>query len=147
MIANKLGRKEERSCMEERTFPAKAEAFTDVIQFLESALEISDCPMKLTVPLTVAVEEMFINIAHYAYPGSDGDMKLLIDAKPGEIFIRFTDSGIPFDPTAKPDPDVTLSVEERKIGGLGIYMAKRAVDSMKYEYKNGQNILSLVKKY
>ena len=104
--------------------------------------------MKVQMQLDVAVEELYVNIAHYAYAPGTGEATVSIDITqdPLNVTITFKDSGIPFDPTAKADPDVTLSAQERQIGGLGIYMAKKGTDEMKYEYKDGQNILSISKK-
>jgi anti-sigma regulatory factor (Ser/Thr protein kinase) len=95
----------------------------------------------------VAVEEVFVNIAHYAYTNGIG--KVLVSAgllkDQSSVRIIFTDSGIPYDPTKKEDPDVTLSAEEREIGGLGIYMTRKLMDDIAYERKNGRNILTLRK--
>ena len=104
--------------------------------------------VKVQMQLDVAVEELYVNIAHYAYAPGTGEATVSIDITqdPLNVTITFKDSGIPFDPTAKADPDVTLSAQERQIGGLGIYMAKKGTDVMKYEYKDGQNILSISKK-
>jgi len=96
----------------------------------------------------LSIEEIFVNIYSYAYPDSEGYVSIEIDyiSKNNNITIVFEDEGIPFDPTKKDDPDVTLSIEKRKIGGLGIYMAKKLTDSMIYEYKDNKNRLKLGKK-
>ena len=97
--------------------------------------------------LCVAIEEVFVNIAHYAYPESDGEMTLHLsfDKQSGKVTFRFADKGIPFDPLKKPDPDITLSANEREIGGLGIFIAKKTMDTMSYTYENGENILTMTK--
>ncbi|MGN1339502.1 MAG: ATP-binding protein [Oscillospiraceae bacterium] len=131
--------------MPERTFPAHDSALQDVLAFTEEQLEAAGCPMKKVMQITVAIEEMFVNIAHYAYPGGNGTVRYSIEHDDHCIIFRLADSGIPFDPLAKPDPDVTLSAEERKIGGLGIYMMKQTMDDVTYEYTNGENILTMKK--
>ena len=134
--------------MKELKLTATVESLDEVLAFIDSELESVDCPMKVQMQLDVAVEELYVNIAHYAYAPGTGEATVSIDITqdPLNVTITFKDSGIPFDPTAKADPDVTLSGQERQIGGLGIYMAKKGTDEMKYEYKDGQNILSISKK-
>ena len=131
-----------------KTFPAKTEFLDDVLGFVDQALDSFECPMKIQTAICVAIEEVFANIAHYAYPEGDGDMTLHIDFDEvgGAITFRMTDKGVPFDPLAKPDPDITLSAEEREIGGLGIFIAKKTMDSISYAYENGENILTMIKK-
>ncbi len=134
--------------MAEITVQAQIEHLDQVIAFVDTQLEQMDCPMKVQMQIDVAVEEIFVNIANYAYTPGIGDATISIQAAEGDqgVVIVFRDSGIPFDPTAKPDPDVSLSAEERKIGGLGIYMVKKTMDTMKYRYEDGKNILTLTKK-
>lgn len=134
--------------MKELKLTATVESLDEVLAFIDSELESVDCPMKIQMQLDVAVEELYVNIAHYAYAPGTGEATVSIDITqdPLNVTITFKDCGIPFDPTAKADPDVTLSAQERQIGGLGIYMAKKGTDEMKYEYKDGQNILSISKK-
>ncbi len=134
--------------MKELKLTATVESLDEVLAFIDAELESVDCPMKIQMQLDVAVEELYVNIAHYAYAPGTGEATVSIDITqdPLNVTITFKDSGIPFDPTAKADPDVTLSAQERQIGGLGIYMAKKGTDEMKYEYKDGQNILSISKK-
>jgi anti-sigma regulatory factor (Ser/Thr protein kinase) len=134
--------------MKELKLTATVESLDEVLAFIDTELESVDCPMKVQMQLDVAVEELYVNIAHYAYAPGTGEATVSIDITqdPLNVTITFKDSGIPFDPTAKADPDVTLSAQERQIGGLGIYMAKKGTDEMKYEYKDGQNILSISKK-
>ena len=99
------------------------------------------------MPITVALEEVFVNVAHYAYPNGSGDVSFArdFDSVRRRMTVQMTDSGIPFDPLAKPDPDITLSAEERQIGGLGIFMMKMTMDDVSYVYKDGQNILTMKK--
>lgn len=134
--------------MTNKVFSAKTESLPDVLGFVEEVLESYECPMKVQMALCVAIEEVFVNIAHYAYGAGDGDMMLGIgfDKDSHTITFRMTDKGVPFDPLKKPDPDITLSAEEREIGGLGIFITKKTMDSLTYSYENGENILTMCKK-
>ena len=133
--------------MRELTIDAKVELLDQVLAFLDETLEALDCPMKAQMQLDVAVEELFVNIASYAYAPGTGAATLRIEEEtdPLAVEITFIDSGTPYNPLMKPDPDVTLSAEERQIGGLGIYMVKKSMDGMTYEYRDGQNILKIRK--
>lgn len=132
----------------ERVFPAEESALSDVLRFVEETLERIDCPMKTTTALCVAIEEVFVNVAHYAYGDKKGDVKLAISLPEtaDSVTFRISDKGIPFDPLKKPDPDITLSAEERDIGGLGIFITKKTMDTVSYAYENGANILTMTKK-
>ena len=134
--------------MTNQTFPAKTDALPDVLSYVEQTLEQYDCPMKAQMAICVAIEEVFVNVAHYAYGEGEGDMTLGIgfDENDRTITFRMTDKGVPFDPLQKPDPDITLSAEDRDIGGLGIFIAKKTMDSITYAYENGENILTMTKK-
>ena len=134
--------------MTNKTFPAKIESLNEFLGFVEETLEGLECPMKIQMAICVAMEEVFVNVAHYAYPESCGDMTLHIgfDDVSRTITFRMADKGVPFDPLKKPDPDITLSAEEREIGGLGIFIAKKTMDSLSYSYENGENILTMIKK-
>lgn len=127
---------------------AEIEKLDDVLLFVDQQLESVDCPLKTQMQLDVVVEELFVNIAHYAYEGKTGKaiISLCINKEIPEVEIEFKDSGVAFDPLAKKDPDVTLSAEERQIGGLGIFMVKKNVDYIAYRRENGQNILVIRKK-
>ena len=134
--------------MTNRTFTAKTDALTDVLGYVELMLEKYECPMKLQTAICVAIEEVFVNVANYAYGAGSGEATLDIgfaeDSR--EVTFCLSDRGIPFDPLQKPDPDVTLSVEERQIGGLGIFIVKKTMDTVRYDYEDGKNILTMVKK-
>ncbi len=132
--------------MTEKIFPADINELAPVTVFLEEELDKAEASPKLMVTFAVALEELFVNVAHYAYPDSKGTVKIGIDTSGDSIVVQLTDSGIPFNPVAMPDPDITESAEERKIGGLGIYMVKKSMDSMTYEYKDNQNILTISKR-
>ncbi len=138
--------------MKEIKVNAQLEELDNVLAFLEELIAPYDCSMKIDVNLHVAVEEMFVNIAHYAYPDNKDEGWAIIQGEVKEeadgpsLYITFIDAGIYYDPLAKPDPDVTLSLEERQIGGLGIYMVKKSMDNMIYERKDDKNYLTIVKK-
>ena len=131
-----------------RTFPAKIDALSDVLGFVDETLESCDCPMKIQTAVCVAIEEIFVNVAHYAYGDGEGDMTLGIgfDDASRTLTFRMADKGTPFDPLQKPDPDITLSAEERDIGGLGIFITKKTMDTVTYAYENGENVLTMIKK-
>ncbi|SDB17294.1 Anti-sigma regulatory factor (Ser/Thr protein kinase) [Ruminococcaceae bacterium FB2012] len=133
--------------MKELILEATVDNLEKVMEFIDAELEQHDCPVKTQMRIDVAVEELFVNIANYAYAPGAGNAEIRIDFqnKPAAAVITFSDSGKPFDPLAKEDPDVTLSVEERKIGGLGIFMVKKSMDDVRYEYKDGKNNLTIVK--
>lgn len=127
---------------------AKTELLNDVLAFIEGHLETVGCSMRSQMQLAVAVEEIYVNIAHYAYGvEGGGDCTITFDylEDKRQVAITFEDSGTPYDPLAKPDPDVTLAVEERQIGGLGIFMVKKSMDDVKYEYRDGKNIFTMFK--
>ena len=128
------------------------DALTDnlpqVTDFVDCQLEELQCPMKVQMQIDVAVEEIFVNIAHYAYTPAIGKAVIRTELRkdPAEIRITFEDEGIPYNPLAKEDPDVTLSAEERKIGGLGIFMTKKVMDDLCYEYRDNKNLLTIIKR-
>ena len=126
---------------------ADIEKLGDAAAFVENILEENDCPLKAQTQINVAFEEIFVNIAHYAYPDGEGKAKLEVDACPEFVEITFIDSGIPYDPLAKADPDITLSAEERQIGGLGIFMTKKLMDEIHYKYEDNCNILTMKKNF
>ena len=133
--------------MRELNIEAKTENLDAVLGFVNQHLEEMECSMKTQMQIEVAVEEMFVNIAHYAYNPTIGPATIRVEVQndPLAVIITFIDHGVPYDPLKKEDPDVTLSAEERQIGGLGIYMVKKSMDDISYEYKDGQNILKIKK--
>lgn len=126
---------------------ARVNRLDDVMAFVDGILESCDCPMRAQMQIDVAVEEIYVNIASYAYEPDVGPavIRMEVDPQSREASIEFTDWGMPYDPTAKPDPDVTLSAAERQIGGLGIYMVKQSMDSMEYTRADGRNLLTIRK--
>ena len=133
--------------MKELKLAATVENIETVTDFVNEQLEALDCPMKAQVQIDVAIDELFGNIAHYAYNPEVGSATVRVEVieEPLSVVITFIDNGVPYDPLAKEDPDITLSAEERGIGGLGIYMVKKSMDDIIYEYKDGQNILKIKK--
>ena len=127
---------------------ALMENLQELISFVDGHLEDMGASMKAQMQIDIAVEELFVNIAHYAYAPDVGEAVISVakDKEKNQISITFADSGKPYNPLEKPDPDVTLSAEERSIGGLGIFMVKKSMDDMRYEYKDGQNILTITKR-
>ena len=134
--------------MVKKVFPAKTEALPDLLEFIEQILEKYDCSMKNQTAICVAIEEVFVNVAHYAYGDSEGDVEFSIsfDVDNRNVTFQMRDKGVQFDPLQKPDPDVTLSAEEREIGGLGIFITKKTMDEVSYAYENGENLLTMIKK-
>ena len=134
--------------MKELTIAATIENIGTVTDFVNEQLESLDCPMKAQMQIDIAIDELFSNIAHYAYNPEIGQATVRVEVveEPLAVVITFIDKGVPYDPLAKADPDITLSAEEREIGGLGIYMVKKSMDEITYEYKDGQNILKIKKK-
>ena len=134
--------------MKELTIAAKIENIEAVTDFVNEQLEALDCPMKAQMQIDIAIDELFGNIAHYAYNPEIGKATVRVEVieDPLAVTVTFIDNGVPYDPLAKADPDTTLSAEEREIGGLGIYMVKKSMDEITYEYKDGQNILAIKKK-
>lgn len=133
--------------MKELVIAADRNNLLKVQSFIDEQLEDAGCPMLTQIAIDVAVEELFVNIASYAYDQEIGvavvQVEMLDD--PLSIEITFIDNGKQYDPLAKPDPDITLAAKERKKGGLGIYMVKNSMDDMRYEYKEGKNILTIKK--
>ena len=133
--------------MKELTIAATVENIETVTDFVNEQLEALDCPIKAQMQIAIAIDELFGNIAHYAYNPEIGKATVRVEVieDPLAVVITFIDNGVPYDPLAKADPDTTLSAEERDIGGLGIYMVKKSMDEIAYEYKDGQNILKIKK--
>ncbi|MBQ2662597.1 MAG: ATP-binding protein [Clostridia bacterium] len=133
--------------MKEITIEAITDNLDDVIAFVSGELENFGCSVKLQMQIELSVEEIFVNIAHYAYTQEVGMATICVDIDSENMMsLTFTDRGVPYDPLKKPDPDITLSAEDRQIGGLGIFMVKKYMDDVIYEYKDGQNVLTLKKK-
>lgn len=133
--------------MKTLTVPAERDQLDVVQSFVDEALDQVPCTLEIRLQLQIAVEELFVNIASYAYAPDRGEAVIgcRVEQEPPSITIQFRDWGKPFDPLAKKDADITLSAEERGIGGLGIYMVKNSMDDVRYQYENGQNVLTIHK--
>ena len=133
--------------MKELVVKSLTDNLESVLGFVDSELEDCGCSPKTMIQIDIAVEELFVNIAHYAYGSDTGPATIRVERSedPRAVTITFIDCGMPYDPLAKPDPDTTLSVEEREIGGLGIFMVKKSMDDLTYEYRDGKNILTIKK--
>ena len=134
--------------MREMDIAATLENLDTVMAFVDQQLEEVGCSMKAQMQIDIAVEEVYVNIAHYAYNPEIGGVtiRVQIEEEPLAVILTFIDKGKPYDPLAKEDPDVTLAAEDRQIGGLGIFMVKKSMDNVSYEYNEGRNILTLKKK-
>ena len=134
--------------MKEITVDATIENMNTVTAFVDEFLDQIACPMKSKIQINIVIDEIFGNICHYAYKDSVGAVTVRVESgnTPKAVFLTFTDNGIPYNPLETEDPDITLSSEERKIGGLGIYLVKKNMDEMKYEYVNQQNRLWMEKR-
>jgi len=132
----------------ELTVDATLDNLRLVNAFLEEHLEEADCPLKAQMQISVAAEEIYVNIAHYAYAPETGTvtLRLELQEEPPAVTLTFLDSGIPFNPLDRTDPDVSLPAEEREIGGLGIFMTRKSMDDLRYEFRDGQNVLTLIKR-
>lgn len=131
--------------MVKKSFKAKRESLPEAMAFLEEQLDKLNVDTKKKMQISIAVEELFVNIANYSYAAEDGEVEIQID-KDAVLIISLIDSGQPFNPLERKDPDVNAPLEERDIGGLGIYMAKQNADKIEYEYKDGKNIVRIYKK-
>ena len=133
--------------MKELKIEARTENLPDVLGFVDALLEERECKMKPQMQIDVAVEEIFVNIAHYAYTEGVGEARIQVDFEgdPLSVVITFIDSGTPYDPLAKEDPDVNKPAAEREIGGLGIFLTKKNMDEVAYEYSGGKNIFTMRK--
>ena len=130
------------------TVPAKVDRLDEVTQFVAQQLEMADGNEEALFDISLAVEEIFVNIASYAYDGGEGDAQIDVCYEPGDRMaqIAFTDSGLPFDPTNRPPVDITQNPGERSIGGLGIHIVKKTMDEVKYRYLGGKNTLTIRKR-
>ena len=133
--------------MQEMNIEATIENIPAVTAWVDEQLEQLDCPMKAQMQIDIAIDELFSNIARYAYNPETGPATVRVEVveKPLAVVITFIDKGIPYDPLKQEDPNTKLPIEEREVGGLGIYMVKKTMDEIVYEYANAQNILKIKK--
>jgi len=136
----------EDDTMTELTIPAAVENLEQVLAFVDG--QLANCPPDVLLQIDIAVEEIYVNIAHYAYPSGRGEATIrcaVSRTSPPEATIELVDGGIPYDPLSRKDPDITLDAEERQIGGLGIFMVKDMMDQVTYRREGGKNILTMKK--
>ena len=133
--------------MKELTVEARPESIPQIIEFVDGELDGLDCPVKTKTQIDIAIDELCSNIARYAYDGESGEMTVAVEGEsaPGTVSISFRDEGKPFNPLESEDPDVTLSARERRVGGLGIFLVRKSMDDVRYEYRDGKNILTIRK--
>lgn len=122
----------------------RGENLETVTRFFEECLKEKGAPLKAVSQVSIAVDELFSNIVRYS---GATEVTVGCAVEGGRAVLRFADDGRPYDPTQKTDPDVTLSAEEREIGGLGIFMVKKIMDGLSYEYSGGRNILTVEKRW
>ena len=134
--------------MKELNIAATVENIEVVTDFVNEQLEVLGCSIKAQMQIDIAIDELFGNIAHYAYDPDIGSATVRVEVmeEPLSVVITFIDGGVPYDPLLAADPNTGLPIEEREIGGLGIYIVKKSMDEIIYEYKDGKNILSIKKK-
>lgn len=137
--------------MVEKTFKASKESLAEINNFIFDIIE-DKCAMRDKMQLELAIEEIFVNIANYAYADSEfkdeektATIGVDIEESSGTAVIVFKDSGVQYNPLTKEDPDTELKASERQIGGLGIFITKKCVDDIKYEYSCGKNTLTIKK--
>lgn len=123
---------------------ARTENLDELLMTLQGCMEKAGCPQDKQTSLEICVEEIFVNIAHYAYEREGcGKAYITAQTEPNRISVCLRDKGMPYNPLEKEDPDTSLSAEERPIGGLGIFMVKTMMDEVSYEYKEGFNCLTM----
>ena len=133
--------------------PADDRELPHVTEFVHTELDRRLCPVRTQRQLDIALEELFVNVAHYAYPDATPDrpgevrISYTYSAEPPSITVEIADEGVPFDPLARPDVVAPKSIEDAQIGGLGILMAKKSVDEMRYERTDGTNVVTITKRW
>lgn len=133
--------------MKEMVIDATLENLDSVINFISAELEENSCDMRIETQINIAVEEIYVNIAHYAYNPAIGAAKIRVEVSSEAVIIEFEDNGKPYNPLEKIDPDITASADERDIGGLGIFMVKKIMDCVEYKHSNNKNILTIKKEF
>ncbi|MDR2591679.1 MAG: ATP-binding protein [Chitinispirillales bacterium] len=131
--------------MDELTIDARVGNLNMVIRFISERLEAAGCTMKQQAQMTIAAEEVFVNISRYAYGQMGGGATVRVTVG-DEIVVEFEDCGKPYNPIDKKDPDITADADKREIGGLGVFMVKKLMDSVEYRRVGEKNVLTLRKK-
>lgn len=130
------------------TVEAKIQNVEIVTDFVNARLDELGCPRRAKTQIDIALDELFSNICHYAYLSGRGDATIRVEKAPDQNAVNITleDRGVPFNPLAHDDPDISLGIHDREIGGLGIFMVKKTMDDIRYEYRDGRNMLTVVKR-
>lgn len=129
------------------TVKAIPKSIEDITEFANKILEQHECPVMIRTKISVVIDEIVSNVCSYAYPDDNGNLTFEIGMTGNTVQMIFKDSGQPFDPLAKPDPNVSIPTSQKQIGGLGIFMTKKMMDSVEYRFENGENILTITKKF
>ncbi len=135
--------------MAQRTYPAELDSLEDMLEFINEVMVQLGADRERLFKVRLAAEELLVNIIHYAYPDSHGELSIdCSKAEQGEpgVFIEIRDAGIPFNILEKQEPDITQPMEDREIGGLGIFLTRQVMDEISYEREDGQNIVRMVKR-
>ncbi len=120
---------------------AQKSLLTPLLDVFTGDLKRENCPESKIEAIRICVEEIFVNIASYAYPDREGQIQIEEEMADKSIHLTFIDEGIPYNPLEREDPDVTLPAGDRKSGGLGIYLVKQMADEVRFEYKDNKNCL------
>jgi len=132
--------------MKQITIPAHIDRLYSGLEFIDNLLKETGINESFRRNIAVAAEEIFVNTASYAHPDGEGDITIFVNIEADNVILEFRDTGKQYNPLEKEDPDISLPVDKREIGGLGIYMVKNIMDSVSYRYENGSNILILEKR-
>jgi anti-sigma regulatory factor (Ser/Thr protein kinase) len=135
--------------MKNMEFHATLENLDSMMEFIMNDVEKLNLESKQKMRIRLACEEALVNIISYAYPKEIGKLQIIhqISVEPKKLWLQIIDEGIPFNPLLKEEPDLALPIEQRKMGGLGVYIFRNIMDTVHYERKEGKNILSFTKDF
>lgn len=133
--------------MKELTVEATVRNIPAVTDFVDEALDTMGCSQRIQTQINIAIDELFSNIAHYAYNPATGPatVQVEVEKNPLAVVVTFIDRGKPYDPLSAREPDLSLDLMQRPVGGLGIFLVRRTMDDVSYEYRDGRNILRIKK--
>ena len=137
---------DKKEIVTKRIFQAKKENLDAVIGFIEDELRLAGYDEKIFVKMSIASEELFVNVCNYGYPDSQGDVEVSVLRSNDSFNVTFSDTGVPFNPLEHEDIDIHSSIVERPIGGLGIIMVKKWADEVLYRYEDGKNKVTISKR-
>lgn len=129
------------------TLKAKTDELDKLMALLEAQLETVKCPMRAMMQIQVAAEEAFVNVAHYAYDSGEGSVNVYLDVRAHYASLTLEDSGKPYNPLARKEPDITIKAEDRPIGGLGVHLIRKNMDEVNYAYRDRKNLLTMTKRF